>query len=210
MRKIAAIIILLLCIALLPACAKHAPEADLSKPHVTVSLSYADGLKYAPSFAVWVEDEAGNAATLFATDKIATGLKNRPEALPVWTGLREADAASGATPKDKAGLTLNIPDEFAGKKLKIFVEANASYDYNDFYAEGLEEGAAGYSGVNGQPSVVWTADMDTAQSGSATLEMTAAGDVLGADHDLNGTTNITTPVLTEVKVEWELGQTSNF
>lgn len=44
--------------------------------------------------------------------------------------------------------------------------------------------------------------MDTVQSGSATLEMTAAGDVLGADHDLHGTTNITTPVLTEVKVKW--------
>lgn len=140
MRKIAAIITLLLCITLLAACAKHAPEADLSKPHVTVSLSYTDGLKYAPSFAVWVEDEAGNTATLFATDKTATGLKNRPEALPVWTGVREADAASGATPKDKAELTLNIPDEFAGKKLKIFVEANASYDYNDFFAERLEEG----------------------------------------------------------------------
>ena len=204
MRKIAAILTLLLCVALLPACAQHTPEADLSKPYVTVSLSYADGLKYAPSFAVWVEDEAGNTATLFATDKTATGLKNRPEALPVWTGLREADAASGATPKDKAELTLNIPDEFAGKKLKIFVEANASYDYNDFYAEGLEEGASGYSGVNGQPSAVWTADMDTAQSGSATLEMTATGDVLGADHDLHGTTNITAPVLTGVSVEWKI------
>ena len=204
MRRIAAIISLLLCAALLPACAKHAPEADLSKPHVAVSMSYANGLKYAPSFAVWVEDEAGNTATLFATDKTATGLKNRPEALPVWTGVREADAASGATPKDKAELTLNIPDEFAGKKLKVFVEANASYDYNDFYAEGLEEGASGYSGVNGQPSAIWTADMDTAQSGSATLEMTAAGDVLGADHDLHGTQNITAPVLTGVKVAWEV------
>ena len=177
MRRIAAIITLLLFVALLPACAKHSPEADLSKPHVSVSMSYANGLKYAPSFAVWVEDEAGNTATLFATDKTATGLKNRPEALPVWTGVREADVASGATPKDKAELTLNIPDEFAGKKLKIFIEANASYDYNGFYAEGLEEGAEGYSDVNGQPSAVWTADMDTAQSGSATLEMTAAGDV---------------------------------
>ena len=204
MRKIVVIISLLLCIALLPACAQHAPEADLSKPHVTVSLSYADGLKYAPSFAVWVEDEAGNTATLFATDKVATGLKNRPQTLPVWTGLREADAASGATPSDKAELTLNIPDEFAGKKLKVFVEANASYDFNDFYAEGLEEGAEGYSDVNGQPSAIWTADMDTAQSGSATLEMTAVGDVLGADHDLHGTTNITAPVLTTVKVTWEV------
>ena len=210
MKRIAAIITLLLCITLLPACAKHEPEADLSKPHVTVSLSYADGLKYAPSFAVWVEDEAGNTATLFATNKAATGLKNRPEALPVWSGLREADAASGATPKDKTELTLNIPDEFAGKKLKVFIEANASYDYNDFYAEGLKEGAEGYNGVNGQPSAIWTAEMDTAQSGSTTLEMTAASDVLGADHDLHGTQNITAPVLTDVKAEWELGQTSNF
>ncbi len=204
MKRIAAITALLLTIILLSACAKHAPEADLSKPHVAISFTYADGLKYAPSFAVWVEDEAGNTATLFATGKAATGLKNRPETLPVWTGVREADAASGATPADKAGLTLNIPDEFAGKKLKIFIEANASYDYNDFYAEGLSEGTEGYNNVNGQPSAIWTADMDTAQSGSATLEMTAAGDVLGADHDLHGTDNITVQVLTGVKVEWNI------
>ena len=204
MRKSVMIFALLLTAVLLTACAPHAPEADTSKPHATVSFTYADGLKYAPSFAVWVEDEAGNAATLFATGMAVTGLKNRPETLPVWSGKREADAASGATPADKAELTLNIPDAFAGKKLTIFIEANASYDYNDFYAEGLEEGTEGYSDVNGQPSAIWTADMDTAQAGAATLEPTAAGDVLGADHDLHGTQNITAPVIMGVTVAWEM------
>jgi hypothetical protein len=196
MRKIAIILSLLLAAVMLTACAQHEPETDLSKPNMTVSFGYVDGLRYAPTFAVWVEDEAGNTATLFATSKVATGLKNRPEALPVWTGIREADAASGATPADKAKLTLNIPDEFAGKQLKIFIEANASYNYNADFPETSGD-------VNGQPSEIWTADMDTTQSGSVTLDMTAAGDVLGADHDLHGAQSITTPVLEGVKVEWE-------
>lgn len=206
MKTFIKITILLLTAVLLTACTAHAPEADLTKPNATVSLSYADGLKYAPSFAVWIEDEAGNTATLFATSKVATGLKNRPEALPVWTGIREADAASGATPKDKAALTLNIPDDFAGEPLKIFIEANASYDFNDFYAEGIAEGAEGYSGVNGQPSEIWTANIDTAQPGIASFELTSSGDVLGADHHPNGADSITAPVLTVVSVKWELGQ----
>lgn len=206
MKTFIKITILLLTAVLLTACTAHAPEADLTKPNATVSLSYADGLKYAPSFAVWIEDEAGNTATLFATSKVATGLKNRPEALPVWTGIREADAASGATPKDKAALTLNIPDDFAGEPLKIFIEANASYDFNDFYAEGIAEGAEGYSGVNGQPSEIWTANIDTAQPGIASFELTSSGDVLGADHHPNCADSITAPVLTVVSVKWELGQ----
>ena len=205
MKTFIQIVILLFAAVLLTACTAHAPEADLTKPIATVSMSYADGLKYAPSFAVWIEDEAGNTATLFATSKVATGLKNRPEALPVWTGIREADTASGATPKDKAALTLNIPNDFAGKPLKIFIEANASYDFNDLYAEGIAEGAEGYSGVNGQPSEIWTANIDTTQPGIASLELTSSGDVLGADQHPNGADNITAPVLTEVRVKWELG-----
>ena len=206
MKTFIQISILLFAAVLLTACTTHTPETDLTKPNATVSLSYADGLKYAPSFAVWIEDEAGNTATLFATSKVATDLKNRPEALPVWTGIREADAASGATPKDKAALTLNIPNDFAGKPLKIFIEANASYDFNDLYAEGIDEGAEGYNGVNGQPSEIWTANIDTTQPGIASLELTCSGDVLGADHNPNGADSITAPVLTEASVKWELGQ----
>ncbi len=205
--KKALIAVLLLTALLLSACGPAAPEADPAKPHATVSFSYEEGLKYAPSYAIWVVDEAGNSATLFATAKVATGLKNRPATLPVWSGVRGgADITSGATPSDKAELTLNIPDDFAGKKLALFIEANASYDYNDYYAEGLDEGAEGYNDVNGQPSAVWTAVLDTAQaSGSASPDLIGAGEVTGADHELHEADRLTVPVLKGIEVTWDMG-----
>jgi hypothetical protein len=198
---------LIVCLVTLSACAAPAPIADTSKPTISVSFGYADGLRYSPSYAVWIEDESGNTATLFATAKAATGLENRPAALPVWKGVSEADVTSGATPNKEAALTMNIPDAFAGKKLNMFIEANASYDFNDFYAEGLSVGDAGYNDVNGQPSVIWTTELDTSASGSATPALTGTGNVLGADHELKNPENITTAaeLLTNIEVKWETG-----
>jgi hypothetical protein len=199
--------VLLTFILLLCACAAPSAEADTSKPYVTVSFAYAEGLRYPPSYAVWVEDEMGSTATLYATAKAATGLKNRPGALPVWSGLREADVTSGATPKEKDSLTLNIPDAFAGQKLTLFIEANASYDYNDYYADGLKQGDEGYNDVNGQPSAVWSAAVDmTAPSGAASPTLTGVGDVLGTDHELHDAAHLTAPVLTDIAVEWSQGK----
>jgi hypothetical protein len=206
MKKLlsAALIAVLL---LASACAPHEVQADTSKPYVSVSFDYADGLKYPPSYAVWVQDEAGNTDTLFATAKVATGLKNRPGALPVWSGVRDADVTSGATTQKKAALTLNIPDAFAGQKLTLFIEANASYDYNNYYAEGLKEGEEGYNDVNGQPSAVYSAAIDmTAASGSASPTLAGAGDVLGADHSLHDADHLTTPAIRNIAVEWSQGK----
>lgn len=208
MKKGSILVFLMVFMMILSACAAPVASADASKPTVTVSFGYTDGLRYPPSYAIWVQDEAGNTATLYATGKVATGLENRPGALPVWKGVREADVTSGATPNKGADLTLNIPDAFAGKKLKLFIEANASYDYDEYYAEGLAEGDDGYNDVNGQPSAVWAADIDTSASGSAVPALAGTGDVLGADNALHDAQNLTTAaeLLTSIQVTWDLGK----
>ena len=184
MKKTAFILLILFAAAVLFGCA--APKnADTSKPYVAVSFTYAANLRYAPSYAVWVQSEDGVRATLFTTGKAAAnsyGGTERPSALPVWMGLREdkVDAVSGATPAKEAKLTCNIPESLAGKKLKLFIEANASYDYNDYYKEALKTGEQGYNDVNGQPSVVWMAELDpSAVRGEASPSIIGAGDVFG-------------------------------
>ncbi len=215
-KKITMLILILVFVIALCACnatatasaPSLAPSADSTEPAISVSFGYADGLRYAPSYAIWVQDEAGNTATLYATGKAATGLENRPGALPVWKGVSEADVTSGATPNKEADLTLTIPAAFAGKKLTLFIEANASFDYNDYYAKGLAESDEGYSDVNGQPSVVWTADIDTSVSGSATPVLAGTGEVLGADNELHDVQNLTTAteLLTAIQVSWDVAK----
>lgn len=213
MKKSVIGLVFLAAALMLSACAASVPEADKDKPYVSVSFGYAEGLKYAPSFAVWVEDEAGNTATLYATAKAAAdswGGQKREGVLPVWKGAREgADVVSGATPQNGAALTMNIPGAFVGKKLTLFIEANASYDYNDYYAEGLKESDTGYNDVNGQPSVLWTMTLDPAvPDGSAAPELAGTGEVLGADHEVHEAEHLTTAaeLLTGITVEWKLGE----
>lgn len=182
------IIVVLLAIALLAGCAPQ-PKLDTAAPYVDITFTYEDGLRYAPSYAVWVQDETGNRATLLVTKKAAgSGFqKQRSSALPIWFGLREADidAASGATPSGKASLQRNIPEQLRGKKLTLFIEANASYDYNDYYRESLKEGEEGYNDVNGQPSVLWSAVIDATQGTATAPILVGRGDVTGADQQVH-------------------------
>lgn len=189
---------LLSLIALFAGCSS--PKAvDVMKPHVTISFSYNEGLRYSPSYAIWAEDGSGNRTTLYATGKAAAnrwGGAERPSALPIWSGIREAnvDTVSGATPSDKAQIQCNLPQQLAESKFKLFIEANASFDYNDYYKQDLQEGDEGYSDVNGQPSVLWTAEIDPAQvRGEAAPVLAGTGSVTGADHKIHDDmSNVTT------------------
>jgi len=193
-------------------------SVDKSKPWASVTMSIDKNSKYPPTIAIWVRDDAsGDAATLYVTAKAGKGqLKARPGALPVWSGItaktanEAVDAVTSATPATAdAVLTVQVPDKFKGKKLTFFIEANVSYDYNDFYKEGLKAGDTGYNDVNGQPSVIWTAAADTAANPSGVLTLVPAGhgDVLGAtanaDTDM---THITTAafMLSGVKIEYDM------
>jgi hypothetical protein len=134
-----------------------------------------------PQFAVWVETAGGTyVTTLFVTQRAAK--KNwlfapkdgRPESLPVWyhaVGSRpvtmvaapdklKTDAVTSATPgtADAMQYGVLLP---AGKKYIIKVEVNHSFDYNESWPKKAEKGSVQYSGVNGQPSVVYEGTLDT-------------------------------------------------
>lgn len=175
----------LLSLALLLAGCTPKATLDTSVPYVAVSFTYEPGLRYAPSYAIWAQDDEGHRATLFVTGKAAgKNFRNaRPAALPVWFGFQNTntDAVSGATPSGKLDLKRNLPEELRGKKLTLTIEANASYDYNDYYKEGLKAGQEGYNDVNGQPSVLWSVSLDPASDAAVGAQLVGAGDVLGAD-----------------------------
>ena len=129
-----------------------------------------------PQLACWIETADGRyVATLTATARSADDdwrgapEEGRPESLPVWNAARAAgsavDAASSATPKEgfeasRSGLGL-----VAGETYVIRCEVNHSFDYNDAWPKKAKRGEAAYSGVNGQPSVVYEARF-VAESGT--------------------------------------------
>ena len=90
---------------------------------------------------------------------------------------------SGATPGGRALLQCNIPGRLTGEKLKLYIEANASFDFNDYYRQDIKAGEEGYSDVNGQPSMLWMAELDPSQViGETAFHLVGAGEVMGDDH----------------------------
>ena len=175
--------------------------------------------KREPQVAVWLEDEEGNyIRTLYVTERashkswIFSPKEGRPESLPVWYGAskdgstsdkesaspatasapanpsaplsRSLDAVTGATPKSALTLTAQIED----RACIIKAEFNNSFDYNDFYTKKN-------SGVNGQPSVVYTAKIpaDLAAGQEITLDFAGTGSLTGEDSAISkNTQNLTT------------------
>ena len=153
--------------------------------------------------AVWVQSGDESPETVFVTQ--GAGEKEwwfaweRPGALPVWDGIKtkekdiKIDAVSGATPSGEVHTVFwQIPDKYNGKALTVFLEANVSFDYNDFYNK--QENTPGYSDVNGQPSIVWHASFAVDdQPQEVTPEIIGHGNVLGSDNVLEpDLSNITT------------------
>ena len=62
--------------------------------------------------------------------------------------------------------------------------SNNSYDYNEYCTK--QSGNPGYSGTNGQPSIVWKAVRDLADAPveDLTPEIVGHGHVLGEDHQI--------------------------
>lgn len=169
--------------------------------------------KREPQVAVWLEDEKGNyIRTLYVTERashkswIFGPKEGRPESLPVWYGTskngsafdkvsaspstpsaslsRDLDAVTGATPKSALTLSAQIED----RDYIIKAEFNNSFDYNDFYTKKM-------SGVNGQPSVVYTAKIPAALAAGQeiTLDFEGTGSLTGEDGKINKSTeNLTT------------------
>ena len=163
---------------------------------ITVSIGAGTNWKEKrePQIAVWLEDADGNyIRTLYVTLRaekrswIFSPKDGRPESLPVWycasgenpaknsgkksfgDGKAALDAVSSATPKGGVIFGAEIDGE---KSYVIKVELNNSFDYNGFYTKKN-------SGVNGQPSVVFSSELPA--SGEIQLKMQGTGSISGSD-----------------------------
>lgn len=172
--------------------------------------------KFLPQLAVWVQDSEGNfVQTLFVTKRaskrnwIFAPKSGRPESLPVWYNASgnekdfsggeklsaEAenglDAVTSATPKGGFDIVKKLRlDET--EKYFVFAEVNKSFDYNEFYPKNAEKKSPEYSGVNGQPSAVYCAEL-SAENPEAKMNLAGTGSLTGKDGSIeNKTETLTT------------------
>lgn len=168
---------------------------------------------------LYVTERAGHKSWIFGPKE------GRPESLPVWYGAsksgsiaskaeaspsspaspsgtkaspsaestssapspslsRSLDAVTGATPKSELNLTAQMEE---GDYI-IKSEFNNSFDYNDFYTKKS-------SGVNGQPSVVYSAKIpaNLTAGQEISLDFAGTGSLTGGDGSISkNTQNLTT------------------
>ena len=182
---------------------------DTKKAYIDITLEFNKdiyprkyGIHY-PTYVIWVQDKkTGEVRTIYATKKLASDAwlfaKERPSAAPVWYSFKDEevkrsgplnlDAISSATPTEKSQhIRWQVPPEFLNKELIIYLEANVSFDYNEFYSKEAKKTDKGYSSVNGQPSLVWQATVKTDNESKKDFspEPIGHGHVLGADHKID-------------------------
>ncbi len=143
-----------------------------------------------PQLAAWVETTDGQyVETLFVTGKAAkkTWLGSpqggRPDSLPVWYAVSTSssvDAESSATPAGKEAFASGTGNLESGRAYVVKLEVNHSFDYNDAWPKKAGAGDANYSGVNGQPSVIYEGKIVAGQSGKVVLEFLGQGSVNGS------------------------------
>jgi len=145
-------------------------------------------VKNPPQFAAWIEDDQGNyISTITATEKsVKKNWKSapkdgRPEALPVWNQRRqnnsEVDTVSSSTPKKSMDIQADNNSLINGQEYIIFLEVNHSFDYNEYWTK---ENA----GVNGQPSLIYSAKFIAGTSGKIQLTPIGHGSIDGSNGDI--------------------------
>jgi len=156
--------------------------------------------KSQPTFAIWLQEKnSGAIQTIYVTAKAGKNkwllAEARPESVPVWFGIRQKetvdenlniDAITGATPSgETAVIHWQVPRHLRNKQVDVFIEANNSFDYNAYYSK--QKGTAGYSGDNGQPSLIWRAELDFSKTMDEHVppEIIGHGSILGEDHQID-------------------------
>ena len=147
---------------------------------------------HTPTLAAWVEDQHGNyLQDLYVSQKLAKEdfinfeHKRRPEALPVWSHKRGIQAKDGLYVPDK---NQAIPDGLSGAtptsnwvlnsqlnssgldSVRVFLEINQSFDWNEFYHPAAFQDDPVYSGPGkvGQPALVYGTEVLALQNSSIT------------------------------------------
>ncbi len=144
-----------------------------------------------PQLAVWVETMDGEYIdTLTVTGRTAEQNwrsapdGGRPESLPVWThasAVADIDGATSATPDGRVQLERDGSRYEPGKQYIVRAEINHSFDYNECWQKKAREGDPGYSGVNGQPSVVYEGLLTGEPGFRVDLKPVGQGSVDGRD-----------------------------
>lgn len=184
-------------------------QVDESKPYLTVILHFNPDnyntmafSKMYPQFAVWIESkETGETETLYITEKAAENswftAEERPASLPVWYGIKaieedrqslNIDAITSATPNGEMfTIRWQLPEAFFNQMINLNIEANISFDYNEYYPEEAEAEEQGYSDVNGQPSLIWQTELTTADENITIHDphIVGTGSLLGEDHSIH-------------------------
>jgi len=158
-----------------------------------------------PQIAAWVETPDGEyVTTLMVTGRAAkkewrgSPEGGRPESLPVWyhasrLAAENIDAASSATPSGSAAVVGNASSLVPGKEYVVRLEVNHSFDYNDVWTKKGRTGDAGFSGVNGQPSLIYEGRIVAGQTVPVVLKPVGTGSVDGSDGRIRaGTSGLTT------------------
>lgn len=76
---------------------------------------------------------------------------------------------------------------------------NASYDYNETWPKEAKEGASNYSGVNGQPSLIYEAFFIAGENGTVILQAAGQGSLDGSNGNIIKNLNGLTTALTIIK-----------
>jgi hypothetical protein len=166
----------------------------------TTSILFFIKVPLHPQIACWLETQDGKyVGTLYVTAKGAkknffSAPAGRPEALPVRYHLQgsqgpAADAVSGATSGGRAEHVAQLPTPLAPGRYVAFLEVNRSYDYNERFTKKN-------SGVNGQPSIIYRAEIEVGKDGSkAVFSPVGMGSDDGADGRIQpGLDGITTAI----------------
>ncbi len=210
-------------------CSSHESlkKVDPSKPHISIEFafnteSYHSFIKkFYPQIAIWLKSDTAPSRTVYVTSKGAKndwfGADQRPSALPVWRNFQnnqpesKTDSISGATPSGSTyRIAWNLPENTSSKKpLNIFIEANISFDYNKFFPKDAPENAKNFTGVNGQPSLIWRGLLDPSRGiTDVRPEIIGRGSLLGKDGKIHkDLTGITTAkkIFNYIKIRYHEG-----
>jgi hypothetical protein len=168
-----------------------------------------------PMMAAWIEDLDGNyIQTIYVNESVAKGYFDyavpgrgkweagytvRPASLPVWSHSRGVqsdeghfmptnenpipDAYTSATPKSSFLLETKTDEVFTGK-VKVFFEINQSWDWNDHWTNNKFPEDEEYKS-SAQPSVVYSATIETNKPGIYELTAAGHGHPSGSDGKIN-------------------------
>lgn len=164
-----------------------------------------------PQVAIWIEDESGALLdTLYVSSALATNnffaidgsTPRRPEALPIWSHRRGVKAADGLyAPDDDTqladGVTAATPntnfilssgfDASGHSRIKVMLEVNASFDWNETYHENAYPDDPVYSGSGyvGQPALLFATPLiDPRESNILKMSLVGRGHHSGQDGEI--------------------------